>query len=80
MFFSIKLSIFLCRESKIEKLCLVLGNDKARDPDKTYELTSDNVKKILAIYMRFRYLKIFHVQNLRHQVINYANRCYEISV
>lgn len=25
------------------------------DPDKTYELTTDNVKKILAIYMRFRW-------------------------
>ena len=25
------------------------------DPDKTYELTSDNMKKILAIHMRFRY-------------------------
>jgi hypothetical protein len=24
------------------------------DPDDTYELTTDNVKKILAIYMRFR--------------------------
>ena len=24
------------------------------DPDDTYELTTDNVKKIMAIYMRFR--------------------------
>ena len=24
------------------------------DPDSTYELTTDNVKKIMAIYMRFR--------------------------
>lgn len=28
------------------------------DPDDTYELTTDNVKKILAIYMRFRYIPI----------------------
>jgi hypothetical protein len=26
------------------------------DPDETYELTTDNVKKILAIYMRFRFV------------------------
>jgi hypothetical protein len=24
------------------------------DPDETYEVTADNMKKILAIYMRFR--------------------------
>ena len=32
-----------------------MGNDMVHDPDDTYELTTDNVKKILAIYMRFRY-------------------------
>ena len=26
------------------------------DPDRAYELTTDNVKKILAIHMRFRYV------------------------
>lgn len=31
------------------------------DPDYTYELTTDNVKKMLAIYMRFR-LVIIHCQ------------------
>ena len=30
------------------------------DPDHTYELTTDNVKKILAILMRFRYVSIFN--------------------
>lgn len=25
------------------------------DPDITYELTTDNVKKMMAIYMRFRF-------------------------
>ncbi|KAL3881512.1 hypothetical protein ACJMK2_027944 [Sinanodonta woodiana] len=44
----------LPRKEKIERLCLVMGNDKPYDPDDTYELTTDNVKKILAIYMRFR--------------------------
>ncbi|KAL3881513.1 hypothetical protein ACJMK2_027945, partial [Sinanodonta woodiana] len=44
----------LPREKKIERLCQVMGNAKPHDPDNTYELTTDNVKKILAIYMRFR--------------------------
>jgi hypothetical protein len=29
------------------------------DPDPTYELTTDNVKKILAIHMRFRLVFIY---------------------
>ncbi|KAK3585587.1 hypothetical protein CHS0354_036774 [Potamilus streckersoni] len=44
----------LPRKSKLERLCLVMGNEMPHDPDDTYELTTDNVKKILAIYMRFR--------------------------
>ena len=36
------------------KLCMVLGVEDAIDPDDTYELTTDNVKKMLAIHMRFR--------------------------
>ena len=32
----------------------VLGVEDTIDPDNTYELTSDNVKKMLAIHMRFR--------------------------
>ncbi|CAC5418278.1 RNF213 [Mytilus coruscus] len=43
----------LPRHEKILKLCNVMGLDMAHDPDDTYELTTDNVKKILAIYMRF---------------------------
>ena len=42
------------RDEKILKLCNVMGIEMAHDPDETYELTTDNVKKILAIYMRFR--------------------------
>lgn len=42
------------REQKIERLCRVVGNDLPQDPDETYELTTDNVKKMMAIYMRFR--------------------------
>ncbi|WAR07205.1 R213A-like protein [Mya arenaria] len=35
-------------------LCSIMGVEFPHDPDSTYELTTDNVKKIMAIYMRFR--------------------------
>ncbi|XP_054313830.2 E3 ubiquitin-protein ligase RNF213 isoform X3 [Pongo pygmaeus] len=44
----------LPRHEKLERLCLTLGIPWATDPDKTYELTTDNMLKILAIEMRFR--------------------------
>ncbi|XP_070188878.1 E3 ubiquitin-protein ligase rnf213-alpha-like [Littorina saxatilis] len=53
----------LPREDRLLRLYRVLGlydeeifddNNRIIDPDNTYELTTDNVKKILAIYMRFR--------------------------
>ena len=31
-----------------------MGVENMYDPDTTYELTTDNVEKILAIHMRFR--------------------------
>ena len=43
------------REDKIGQLCSVMGVHWLHDPDRAYELTTDNVKKILAIHMRFRY-------------------------
>ena len=42
------------RGEKIEKLCGVMGVEWPYDPDDSYELTTDNLKKILAIHMRFR--------------------------
>ncbi len=51
------------RKEKLMQLCIVLGAkshefeplyDASGDPDVTYELTTDNVKKMLAIHMRFR--------------------------
>ncbi|XP_033121693.1 E3 ubiquitin-protein ligase rnf213-alpha-like [Anneissia japonica] len=33
---------------------MVMGIENVSNPDETYELTTDNVKKILAIHMRFR--------------------------
>uniref|UniRef100_G1KRE3 RING-type E3 ubiquitin transferase n=1 Tax=Anolis carolinensis TaxID=28377 RepID=G1KRE3_ANOCA len=44
----------LPRHEKIEKLCMVLGIQWPIDPDDTYELTTDNILKILAMEMRFR--------------------------
>ncbi|XP_063077858.1 E3 ubiquitin-protein ligase rnf213-beta [Engraulis encrasicolus] len=46
----------LPRETKIKKLSFVVGSNMSRieDPDPSYELTADNVKKMLAIHMRFR--------------------------
>uniref|UniRef100_A0A8C3WRW7 E3 ubiquitin-protein ligase RNF213 n=1 Tax=Catagonus wagneri TaxID=51154 RepID=A0A8C3WRW7_9CETA len=44
----------LPRHEKLAKLCLALGIQWVTDPDETYELTTDNMLKILAIEMRFR--------------------------
>ena len=38
----------------IEKLCNVMGVEWPCDPDESYVLTIDNMKKMLAIHMRFR--------------------------
>ncbi|XP_073773817.1 E3 ubiquitin-protein ligase rnf213-beta isoform X3 [Danio rerio] len=49
----------LTREDKLQKMSFVVGAEKGCekgkfDPDPTYELTTDNVMKMLAIHMRFR--------------------------
>ncbi|XP_061556782.1 E3 ubiquitin-protein ligase rnf213-alpha isoform X1 [Phycodurus eques] len=44
----------LPRSEKLQQLCNVLGIKKPLDPDETYELTTDNILKMLAIHMRFR--------------------------
>lgn len=44
----------LQRGEKIERICNVLGIQWPLDPDETYELTTDNILKMLAIHMRFR--------------------------
>ncbi|KAK9965830.1 hypothetical protein ABG768_004896 [Culter alburnus] len=49
----------LSREDKIRRISIVVGAKKGWekgqfDPDSTYELTTDNVMKMLAIHMRFR--------------------------
>ncbi|XP_039521132.1 E3 ubiquitin-protein ligase rnf213-beta isoform X4 [Pimephales promelas] len=49
----------LSREDKIRRISIVVGAKKGWvkgqfDPDPTYELTTDNVMKMLAIHMRFR--------------------------
>ncbi len=40
----------------IQKIGMVMGLDWVVDPDDSYVLTVDNVVKILAIHMRFRYM------------------------
>jgi ABC-type lipoprotein export system ATPase subunit len=47
-------SFNISRGDKIIRLCTVMGTELIHDPDETYELTTDNVKKMLAIFMRFR--------------------------
>ena len=42
------------RFTMIEKLCFVMGIQYMSDPDDSYVLTIDNMKKMLAIKMRFR--------------------------
>ncbi|KAJ7355098.1 hypothetical protein OS493_027887, partial [Desmophyllum pertusum] len=43
------------KEEKIKKICGVMGVEGSfNDPDASYELTTDNLKKMLAIHMRFR--------------------------
>ncbi|XP_055725706.1 E3 ubiquitin-protein ligase rnf213-alpha-like [Salvelinus fontinalis] len=44
----------LSRADKIVRLCRVLGIKWPTDPDETYELTTDNILKMMAIHMRFR--------------------------
>ena len=44
----------MIREKKLAVLCQVFGVEEVIDPDQTYELTTDNVLKMLAIQMRFR--------------------------
>jgi hypothetical protein len=62
-YFVIYVHVCVNREDRLVRLYRVLGLSEEEmfeedgeiiDPDDTYELTTDNVKKILAIYMRFR--------------------------
>ncbi len=44
------------KSTMIQKIGMVMGlNHDVMDPDYSYVLTVDNVVKILAIHMRFRY-------------------------
>ena len=54
------MGLFFCfRFTMIEKLCFVMGIQYMSDPDDSYVLTTDNMKKMMAIQMRFRY-KLFY--------------------
>ena len=47
------------KEVMIHKISTVMGIEWPHDPDPTYVLTVDNLIKILAIQMRFRYIYFF---------------------
>uniref|UniRef100_A0A1I8GUQ9 AAA domain-containing protein n=3 Tax=Macrostomum lignano TaxID=282301 RepID=A0A1I8GUQ9_9PLAT len=42
------------RTDKLDCLRRILGSENTADPDPSYELTADNARKMLAVYMRFR--------------------------
>ena len=44
------------KQQMIHKLSTVMGFDCKQDPDVSYVLTADNLIKMLAIQMRFRYV------------------------
>ena len=44
------------KETMVEKIAMVMGVKLSYDPDKSYVLTADNLIKILAIQMRFRFV------------------------
>ena len=46
------------KEVMIHKISTVMGIEWLDDPDPTYVLTVDNLIKILAIQMRFRYMQM----------------------
>lgn len=55
----IKLFIYILRTFKLDTLHKIIGENNTdpknnTDPDPSFVLTADNVKKILAIDMRFR--------------------------
>ena len=57
----------ICRKVLLVKLLTVMGINAEllyRYPDRSYVLTADNTKKILAILMRFRYYII--IVNMLH--------------
>lgn len=43
------------KDTIIQKIRMVMGLQRSMDPDPTYVLTVDNLIKIMAIHMRFRY-------------------------
>ena len=43
------------KQKMVQKIVTVMGLSLVQDPDKSYVLTVDNLLKILAIQMRFRY-------------------------
>lgn len=54
--------VYRSKNVLIEKLARVIGLhvDHFKDPDPSYVITVDNIMKMLAILMRFRYVFIYY--------------------
>lgn len=50
------------KAAMIEKLSTVMGVDFPHDPDESYVLTVDNLIKIMAIQMRFRWVQYMRIR------------------
>ena len=53
------------KKTMIEKIGMVMGLESIDDPDPSYVLTVDNVLKMLAIQMRFRYKSMMALSYLK---------------
>ena len=56
------------KEIMLSNLAAVMGIENMEDPDKSYALTVDNVIKILAIQMRFRFVLALKVYSDFHSL------------
>ena len=61
------------KKKMVEKIGIVMGIEHPSDPDPSYVLTVDNVIKILAILMKFRYtfcVYVLTIMNLPYMIMN----------
>ena len=68
------------KQKMVEKIGIVMGIEHPSDPDPSYVLTVDNVIKILAILMKFRYtvcVYVLTIMNLSTKIYDYESdfRC-----
>ena len=66
------------KQTMIEKIGMVMGLEWLIDPDPSYVLTVDNVIKMLAIQMRFRYnsmMALSHPNSMQPLILILPHRC-----